>query len=185
MIFNCVSSLVSLLSFHLLRLCSFLSLCMNALHYAWNFVRMYDGVLNWFQCCFNSSCRKLNEFHELPKERCFKMNEIRGFWKPYVYRIPRWISHRAPIDGLFPARDCLVQLACLCSRFEWGHLFLLETRRGHKYHLQDLKSQWIVRQWQPKVVLSTRRTEKEKCLQFDELFTQCKILIWLVSFCLM
>jgi len=125
---------------YLLRLCSFLSLyeCNSIMLGSWNFVRMYDGVLNWFQCCFNSSYRKLNEFHE-------------------VYRILRWISHRAPIYGLFPARDCLVQLACLCSRFEWGHLSLLETRRGHRYRLQDLRSQWIVRQWQPKVVLSIHR----------------------------
>ena len=149
---------------YLLRLCSFLSLyeCNSIMLGSWNFVRMYDGVLNWFQCCFNSSYRKLNEFHELPKKRwLFKEWTKKFFLKAYVYRILRWISHRAPIYGLFPARDCLVQLACLCSRFEWGHLSLLETRRGHRYRLQDLRSQWIVRQWQPKVVLSIHRTKKK------------------------
>ena len=99
------------------------------------------------------SCEKRDDF--------FKEWTKKFFLKAYVYRILRWISHRAPIYGLFPARDCLVQLACLCSRFEWGHLSLLETRRGHRYRLQDLRSQWIVRQWQPKVVLSIHRTKKK------------------------
>ena len=165
MIFNCVSSLVSLLSFHLSSSFVFFSFSVwMQLHYAWKLefcqnvwwsLELIPMLLQFFlpKAEWVSWAAK--------KEMIFlRMNE-EFFLKAYVYRILRWISHRAPIYGLFPARDCLVQLACLCSRFEWGHLSLLETRRGHRYRLQDLRSQWIVRQWQPKVVLSIHRTKKK------------------------
>ena len=160
MIFKYVQALCVCYRFIIfLRLCSLLFLCMNALHYAWNFVRMYD----WMDSkVFNSSYRRLNEFREL-QIRNFLYKKMLSLDRchAYVCRIPHWISHRAPIDGLFPARDSPVQLACLCSRFEWGRLSLLEIPRGHKCHRRGLSTPWIVRQWQPKVVLSIRRTGKD------------------------